>query len=105
VCLIELIEHCSWCLSLYRSFSAEAALDSRDTAIVEEPSRALTAHKQESEIKKSTKKSTQGTATPAKKARCPEARILDDSRHPIRQHDIPRGVWTTLLKLRGAGKT
>lgn len=29
--------------------------------------------------------------------------ILDDSMHPIRPHDIPRGVWTVLLRLRGAG--
>ena len=29
--------------------------------------------------------------------------ILDDSMHPIRQRDIPRGVWTVLLRLRGAG--
>ena len=29
--------------------------------------------------------------------------ILDDSMHPIRPHDLPRGVWTVLLRLRGAG--
>lgn len=84
---------------LRRSFSAEAALDHRDTAVIEEASRAVTVHKQEREVKKVINRSKSS----ASKAAFPEARIVDDSLHPIRQQDIPRGAWTALLKLRGAG--
>ena len=84
---------------LHRSFSAEAALDHRDTAVIEEESRAVTVHKQEREVKKGTK----GSKSSAGRAAIPEATIIDDSLHPIRQQDIPRGAWTALLKLRGAG--
>ena len=86
-------------LDLHRSFSAEAAFDTRDAAVTEDDSRALTAQKQEQELKKSTRTSKQA----ALKALHPVGRILDDSQHSIRQHDIPRGAWLALLKLRGAG--
>ena len=82
---------------LCRSFSAEAALDIREAAIVEEESRAVTVYKQEEELRNSRK----GSKSPVKGAPRPEASIVDDSLHPIRQQDIPRGVWVALLKLRG----
>lgn len=84
---------------LHRSFSAEAALDIRELAVVEEDSRAVTVYRQEEELRKGRK----GSKSSVKTAARPEARIIDDSLHPIRQQDIPRGVWTALLKLRGAG--
>ena len=87
------------CISLHRSFSAEAALDTKDAAVVEEPSRAVAVHEQEKSVKKSKKE----TSRAASREPSYEARILDDSVHCIRHQDIPRGVWTALLKLRGAG--
>ncbi len=67
--------------------------------MLEEESRAVIVQKQEEQIRKSAK----GSKSSAKKASRPEARIVDDSLHHIRQQDIPRGVLTALLKLRGAG--
>ena len=67
--------------------------------MLEEESRAVIVQKQEEEVRKSSK----GSKSSAKKASRPDARIVDDSLHPIRQQDIPRGVLTALLKLRGAG--
>lgn len=83
---------------MHRSFSAEAALDTRDAVATEEQSRALIARQEEKEVKKSTSKSRQA----ASKASL-EGIILDDSLHSIKQQDIPRGAWTALLKLRGQG--
>ena len=88
------------CLCLHRSFSAEAALDTKDAAVAEEPSRALAAHEQERSVKKSRKESSRA----ASRQPSLEGRILDDSSHCIRHQDIPRGVWTALLKLRGSGE-
>ena len=56
-------------------------------------------HEQEKSIKKSKKE----TSRAANREPSSEGRILDDSVHCIRHQDIPRGVWTALLKLRGAG--
>ncbi|CAK0736587.1 hypothetical protein CVIRNUC_000770 [Coccomyxa viridis] len=84
---------------ILRSFSAEAALDTKDAAVVEEPSRALAVHEQERSVKKSRKEWSRA----ASREPSLEGRILDDSVHCIRHQDIPRGVWTALLKLRGAG--
>ena len=95
----ELRKQC--CPCLHRSFSAEAALDIKDAAVVEEPSRALAAREQERSVTKSKKG---GTWAP-KRESASEGRIVDDSVHCIRHQDIPRGVWTALLKLRGAGGT
>ena len=92
-------EHKQCCVFLHRSFSAEAALDTKDTAVVEEPSRAVAAHEQERRVRKSRKESSRA----ASREPSSEGRILDDSVHCIRHQDIPRGVWTALLKLRGAG--
>ena len=94
------LEKCKQCCaSLHRSFSAEAALDTKDTLAVEEPSRAVAVHEQERSVKKSKKVSRRA----AGREPSSEGRILDDSVHCIRHQDIPRGVWTALLKLRGAG--
>jgi hypothetical protein len=84
---------------LCRSFSAEAAFDTRDVAVTEDDSQALTAEEQEQELKRSTRTKKQAIS----KALHPVGRILDDSQHSIRQHDIPRGAWLALLKLRSAG--
>ena len=116
---------CAFLLHACRHYAAEALLEDADLIHADvgagrEPgtaapdasnsTAAALAERRASHAKTSTasagaKARTARAASSSSSSSSSKQTILDDSAHPIRRRDIPRGVWTVLLRLRGAGLT
>lgn len=86
-----------------RHFSAEPVADEASTAEAQ-PWQTRKIDSQEDADRKASHAKASTSPKPARLQVRSKEPILDDSMHPIRPHDIPRSVWTVLLRLRGAGE-